>query len=549
VGVNSQNDYLGQYKECKEVIALRKKFNITGTCISEKHYMVDINGKLDKILKLIDDEEYFAISRPRQYGKTTTLFMLYKILKEKEEYLPIKISFEAIDSETHKNQELFIKAILLQMKNYFRFSKLVELSNFVDGYIKSVNSMDDFSEFITDLAEHTQKKMVLMIDEVDKSSNNQLFLDFLGMLRNKYLLRNEGLDYTFHSVILAGVHDIKSLKSKIRPEEEQKYNSPWNIASEFNVDMSFSTEEIGTMLKDYVGSTGIKLDMEYFSEKIYFYTSGYPFLVSKLCKIIDENIMDKEKLEWKEEYLEKAVKELLNESNTNFDSLIKNLENNSKLKELVYKVIIDGDLVTFNKDNPLIMLGVIYGFFKSQGGKLKIQNRIYEQRIYDYMSSLIETSTKLSFNNERSKFLTADGNLDIKKLLIKFQEFMKHEYSEKRKAFLEEDGRLLFLAFISPIINGTGFAFKEVKGGEEKRFDIVITYEKKMFILELKIWYGEEYHKKGQLQLGEYLEQYGLEEGYLLIFDFRKKTGLAGKTEEVIIKIGDKEKKLIEVYC
>lgn len=79
------------------------------------------------------------------------------------------------------------------------------------------------------------------------------------------------------------------------------------------------------------------------------------------------------------------------------------------------------------------------------------------------------------------------------------------------------------MAFISPIINGTGFAFKEVQGGEEKRFDIVITYNKKIYIFELKKWNGEEYHKKGLLQLGGYLEQYGLEQGYLLIFDFRWK--------------------------
>jgi hypothetical protein len=527
---------------------LEKEFNVTGTCIPEMHYMVDISNKLDLVIKLIERGKYFVINRPRQYGKTTTLFLLNKALKKNMDYISIKISFEGLGDLIFESEELFSKAFIQTVCNNLMIT-YENLANFLEGEKDKVNSLNDLSSVITKFINKANKKVVLMIDEVDKSSNNQLFLSFLGMLRNKYLLKNEGEDYTFHSVILAGVHDIKSLKSKIRPEEEQKYNSPWNIASEFNVDMSFSKEEIGTMLEDYVSSTGVKLDEEYFSEKLYFYTSGYPFLVSKLCKIIDENIMDKEKLEWKEEYLEKAVKELLNESNTNFDSLIKNLENNSKLKKLVYKVIIDGDLVTFNKDNPLIMLGVIYGFFKSQGGKLKIQNRIYEQRIYDYMSSLIETSTKLSFNNERSKFLTADGNLDIKKLLIKFQEFMKHEFSEKREAFLEDDGRLLFLAFLSPIINGTGFAFKEVKGGEEKRFDIVVTYEKKMFILELKKWYGEEYHKKGQLQLGEYLEQYGLEEGYLLIFDFRKKTGLAGKAEETIINVAGNSKKLLEVYC
>lgn len=58
--------------------------------------------------------------------------------------------------------------------------------------------------------------------------------------------------------------------------------------------------------------------------------------------------------------------------------------------------------------------------------------------------------------------------MDIKKVLKKFQEFMKHEYSQKRDVFLEEDGRLVFLAFLSLIINGSGFAFKEVQGGEEK---------------------------------------------------------------------------------
>lgn len=38
---------------------------------------------------------------------------------------------------------------------------------------------------------------------------------------------------------------------KIRPEEEHKYNSPWNVASEFPVDMSFSVKDIGCMLEEY----------------------------------------------------------------------------------------------------------------------------------------------------------------------------------------------------------------------------------------------------------------------------------------------------------
>jgi hypothetical protein len=221
------------------------------------------------------------------------------------------------------------------------------------------------------------------------------------------------------------------------------------------------------MLQNYTNNTGVKLDIEYFSEKLHFYTSGYPFLVSKLCKIIYEDVMDKEKLEWKKEYLEKAVKELLKQSNTNFDSLIKNLENNKNIYNIVNNILVKGIAIEYNLHNPDINLGILYGIFKSEDGKLKINNKIYELLIYDYMISKIQTQTTVGFDNYNDKinFIKADGSLDIKKVLIRFQDFMKHEYSEKREAFLEDDGRLLFLAFLSPIINGTGFAFKEVKGG------------------------------------------------------------------------------------
>ena len=40
--------------------------------------------------------------------------------------------------------------------------------------------------------EDSKKEVILIIDEVDKSSNNQIFLSFIGMLRNKYLSKRNG---------------------------------------------------------------------------------------------------------------------------------------------------------------------------------------------------------------------------------------------------------------------------------------------------------------------------------------------------------------------
>lgn len=129
---------------------------------------------------------------------------------------------------------------------------------------------------------------MLIIDEVDSASNNQVFIDFLAQLRGYYLKRDK--IPVFHSVILAGVYNIKNLKLKLRPESEHQYNSPWNIAADFDIDMSFSSGQIKSMLEEYEMDYHTGMDTQAVAEEIYGYTSGYPVLVSSICKRIDEKI-------------------------------------------------------------------------------------------------------------------------------------------------------------------------------------------------------------------------------------------------------------------
>ncbi|SHI25505.1 AAA family ATPase [Clostridium magnum] len=514
---------------------MQKKFNITGTCIPEKHYMVNIDNKLKKMILMIEDGEYFTVNRPRQYGKTTTLYMLSRALKKREDYLVIKLSFEGMGDERYSSEKSFIEGLFIQFKRIFLMDNENQIMQLI-AENKEIKTLDELGVFITELVLKSRKKVVLIIDEIDKNSDNQLFLNFLGMLRNKYLLRSEGEDFTFQSVILAGVHDVKNLKLKLRKDEKRKYNSPWNIAVDFNMDMSFSKEEIGTMLQEYSYETGMEVNLEYFSERIHYYTSGYPFLVSRLCKIIDEEILMDNRGTWKEIYLEQALSILLKESNTNFDSLIKNLQNNNDLYNIVYKLIIEGNELSYNSDNPIINLATTYGIFKEMDRKVKIHNRIYEQRIYNYMISKVETSTDIKGYNFRDNFLLPDNSIDFEKVLLKFQEFMKKEYSTRDKEFLEKNGRLIFLAFIKPIINGVGFDFKEIQISEEKRLDVVITYLSKMYVIEMKIWRGQAAHERGIKQLCDYLDVMTLSEGFLVIFDFTKQGNKNWKKERLQIE-------------
>ena len=134
-----------------------------------------------------------------------------------------------------------------------------------------------------------------------------------------------------------------------------------------------------------------------------------------------------------------------------------------------------------------------------------------------------QPATKASRYNFRDNFICEDNNLDMGKVLVKFQLFMKEQYSREDEKFLERNGRLIFLAFVKPIINGKGYDFKEVQISEEKRIDIIITYGTFRYIIELKVWRGGKAHEQGIGQLTGYLEQQHCDRGYLVIFDFREK--------------------------
>lgn len=119
------------------------------------------------------------------------------------------------------------------------------------------------------------------------------------------------------------------------------------------------------------------------------------------------------------------------------------------------------------------------------------------------------------------------------------QKFVKHftdVYSDNDTRFIEENGRRLFLLYLKPIINGVGNYYIEAQTRDMKRTDIIIDYCGQQYIIEMKIWHGEEYNKRGEAQLIGYLENYHLKKGYLLSFNFNKKKHIGVKK----LHFGDK---------
>ncbi|MFH0733587.1 MAG: AAA family ATPase [bacterium] len=520
-----------------------KRFNVTGVCVPAMHYMINTDKKLNKMLKYIEYGDYFYIIKPRQYGKTTTLFLFEQLLNKDEIYTVFSISFEGMGDEIFLDEALFSKGFLNELAQ-IQLYEGTEIAKKILNEVENCNNLSDLSSSITRIIKNQNKKVILIIDEVDKSSNNQLFVSFLGVLRDKYLKRNQGKDFTFFSVILAGVHDVKTLRIKIRPDEEHKYNSPWNIATNVDVDFTFKPEEIVTMLDDYQEETKIKMDEKGISERIYYFTSGHPFLVSRVCKEIDEKILpQRDNKNWVVEDVDDAVKNILNEQNTNFEDLIKNLENNNELLGFITNLVIGRREYNFVALAPLINLGITFGIISERNSKVVIQNKIYEEYITNYLTAKKDfyADSSIFGNSIQSIYLDENGRLLMDKVLLKFQEVIKEKYSQseilKSDEFLEKDLRLLFLVFLKPIINGVGFSYKEVEIGAERRLDIIVIFRDEKFIIELKLWYGQKYHNEGKIRLKKYMINEGVNKGYMLIMHKNKEKAFTVETEDDILMV------------
>jgi len=502
-----------------------RRFNVTGLCNPEQDYMVDITNKLKQIKEMIDYGDYFTINRARQFGKTTTLRWIWRFLAD--EYIVISMSFEDWDDENFATSENFCQTFLEDINSALESTneRIPHQESWLD---ESVTNFKKLNRHLTKLCKG--KQIVLMIDEVDKTSNNRVFLQFLGTLRAKFLDRKSGIGATFQSVILAGVYDIKNIKLKmindgiLSPHKTENHlrNSPWNIAVDFEVDMAFNAEEISTMLVEYEKDYQTGMDVGSVSKELYTYTSGYPFMVSRLCQIIHKNAT----MEWDVFGVRSAVTAMLRENNVLFEDMAKNLENHEDLYHLMYDVIILGMRRSFSYDNPTIGMAYRYGYIKfDRRYSVAIFNKIFETRISNYFVTKNEQSTPHQRTSAVYHNIATDDYFDMELCLEKFAAFFNQEiFPTKDKELLEIQYRISFLSYLKPLLNGIGHYHYESQLSDERRMDLVVNYGRHEYILELKRIFSERDREEGIKQLLGYMDGRGADVGYYLTFDFRKKS-------------------------
>ncbi len=486
---------------------MNKFFNTAGLCTPDKHYMVDPLKRLTDMESLIDNELYFMIHAPRQSGKTTYLHALTQKLNRDGKYIGVVVSFE----------EAGYKSITVKEANEALIDCVYRaaLKQIPASERPKKGKARNLKVYLEEWCENQVKPIVLLIDEIDALLDDVL-VAMLRQLRDGYQSRPKHFP---SSIALVGLRDIRDYRAQAKEGRKSLGTaSPFNIKSDSLVLNDFKKEEVFELLDQHTRATGQEFPSAA-KEEIYRLANGQPWLTNALARQIVEKIL-------KNDYSQKitleivteAKKELILRRDTHLDCLIDKL-NEDKVKKIV-QAIINGDFILFDKLDDAISyvrdLGIV-----GPGDPLRFSNPIYAEIIRRVMAYSLEASLPNEF--QQSRFVDQTGALDMEKLLKSFQVFYRRNSQAmlNRFEYRESAHHLLLMAFLQRIVNG-GEIIREMALGNG-RIDLLVKFKNQEFALELKIKRDNITIEEGKEQLAYYLDQLGLPEGYLVIFDPGKK--------------------------
>lgn len=157
--------------------------------------------------------------------------------------------------------------------------------------------------------------------------------------------------------------------------------------------------------------------------------------------------------------IQEAVKRFLTEKNPLFDDISHHLENRKDLRLYMYELLILGQEKYYERGNAVTDLAAELGLIRNEDGYAVIDNKIFEIKTANYfISKNLENSQQVKITGVLAEDVIQDGHFNMEYALVKFAEHYQELYANiNNRTFLEEHGRILFLTYLKPLINGKGF--------------------------------------------------------------------------------------------
>ena len=491
-----------------------KRFNTTGPCFPDEHYMLPALDRLPGVRGLVADGNYFVVHAPRQTGKTTALQALVSEVNAKGDTFALYCSLETLQNRSDPdNTNIAIRDLIADN---------VEMSPFYVPVPGAPGLRSDrggiglaIRTVLQNLCRASGKPVVVFFDEADCLVGDAL-ISFLRQLRDGYV--NRKMIPFPKSVALVGMLDVRDYKAQIRPDGQSLGQvSPFNIIAEDLLIPNFTEADIAALYAQHTAETGQRFE-DGVVEDVWQLTRGQPWLVNAIAndcvaKIhgnrYDETITIAD--------VEEAKEAIIRRRDTHVDSLMERMRE-PRVRRIV-EPLISGDKsdVTYNDEDYRYITDL--GLLRVDRGALVPANPMYAEIIGRYLSRGEQDAMIRSV--PETPWVKEDG-LDMAGLMAAFQQFWRENSGADRNimGYRESVPHLVLMAFLQRVTNGGGHINREMALGTG-RLDLCVEFRGARYAIEVKTsdnFQGE----KSYGQCAQYLDTLGLAEGWMPIFEKSK---------------------------
>ncbi len=501
-----------------------KFFNTAGPNQPDIHYTLLPKDRVNwpELDSLIGARKYFILHAPRQTGKTSLLINLMHFINGQGQYRALYVNIEA--AQAARNDAVAATTSMVQAleaaADYY-WPDFPEAAQTARAQLLLPPNGEGVRRLLQTWSRLSEKPLIVFLDEVDALIGDTL-ISLLRQVRAGYAQRPEAFP---QSMVLCGVRDVRDYRMHRSDGEVITGGSAFNIKSESIRLGDFTQSDVKALLQQHTDATGQIFEPGVL-EEIWADTQGQPWLVNALA--YEACFRKPEQRDRSQpvtvEQMRQSRESLILRRDTHLDQLADKLRE-PRVRRVVEPLLagapgaedLPDDDIQYCRDLGLIGLG----------RPLAVANRIYREIIPRQLT----WSTQETMVQEQPWYVSADGSLDIDKLLAAFQQFFR-EHSEswlQRYAYHEAGPQLLLQAFLQRIVNGGGRIAREYGLGMG-RTDLFLqwplspqgfTGAMQQVVLELKIQHKGKAATlaAGLEQTARYADQCGADSAHLLIFD------------------------------
>jgi hypothetical protein len=506
---------------------MTKRFNTAGPCDAEIHYTVapELRWDLDGILEHIARREYVAIHAPRQSGKTSCLLRLRDKLNEEGRYAAVYCNVEGGQAGRDDLTSGLIPIVQRLLSELDDSHGLFPDREARDYYTRPTAVFSAVGAILEEAAKRLQPRpLVVLFDEVDALVGDTL-LSFLRQIRSSFASRPKRFP---QSIFFCGMRNIQDYRLQTAQVAPVTGGSPFNITSKSVRLADFTRPMTLALLAQHTKATG-QTFTEAAQEAIWHYTQGQPWLVNALADEACFQLSERQDatLPITPELINQAKERLILRRTTHLDQLAHKLEE-PRVRAVIEPILAGENLAAVsNEDQEYTRdMGLIR---KNEAGSWVVSNPVYQEIIPRELNTTAQVNVAAA--TIAPGWLLPTGKLDFAVLMRRFVDFWR-EHGEalmRSVPYHEVSAQLSLMAFLQRLINGGGRIHREYALGSG-RMDLCIEYAGDKFGLEMKVWRAGRPNPltKGLGQLDRYLDQLGLETGWLVIFDQRENPKLPG---------------------